>query len=133
MVFTGDKRQAHRRQSIHVVEQTVRHRDDRPNGHSDLRPRRSPDAWIAQAYAFRTASTERVDTRVAGRRLLPSVAPLKITFLGCALAPALWADVQEAASHADPRTTMRYDGLGSLSTGTPPTSSLPSWPAPPGD
>ena len=31
-------------------------------------------------------------------------------------------DVQEAASHADPRTTMRYDRLGAASTGTPPTS-----------
>jgi integrase/recombinase XerD len=32
-------------------------------------------------------------------------------------------DVQEAASHADPRTTMRYDRPGPPSTDTPPTSS----------
>ena len=43
-------------------------------------------------------------------------------------------DVQEAASHADPRTTMRYDrARASPSTGTPPTSSPPSSPAPPAD
>ena len=38
-------------------------------------------------------------------------------------------DVQEAASHADPRTTMRYDRARSRSTGTPPTSSPPTSPA----
>jgi site-specific recombinase XerD len=42
-------------------------------------------------------------------------------------------DVQEAASHADPRTTMRYDRAASRSTGTPPTSSPPISPAPPAE
>ena len=40
-------------------------------------------------------------------------------------------DVQEAASHADPRTTMRYDRAASASTVTPPTSSPPSSPEQP--
>ena len=40
-------------------------------------------------------------------------------------------DVQEAASHADPRTTMRYDRVRASLTGTPPTSSRRSLPAPP--
>jgi integrase/recombinase XerD len=39
-------------------------------------------------------------------------------------------DVQEAASHADPRTTMRYD-RARVSTVTPPTSSPRSSPEPP--
>jgi hypothetical protein len=42
-------------------------------------------------------------------------------------------DVQEAASHADPRTTMRYDrARGSLDRGTRLTSSPPTSPVPPG-
>jgi integrase/recombinase XerD len=42
-------------------------------------------------------------------------------------------DVQEAASHADPRTTMRYQsGPAAAWTGTPPTSSPPTLPEPPG-
>ena len=40
-------------------------------------------------------------------------------------------DVQEAASHADPRTTMRTTGPGGHSTATPPTSSPPSSQEPP--
>ena len=40
-------------------------------------------------------------------------------------------DVQEAASHADPRTTMRYDRARTASTGTPPTSSPPTSPEQP--
>ena len=42
-------------------------------------------------------------------------------------------DVQEAASHADPRTTMRYDRARAASTGMPPTSSPPMSRAPPGN
>jgi integrase len=42
-------------------------------------------------------------------------------------------DVQEAASHADPRTTMRQSGLAAAWTGTPPTSSPPTSQAPPGN
>jgi len=41
-------------------------------------------------------------------------------------------DVQEAASHADPRTTMRYDRAVAVWTGTPPTSSPPTSLVPPG-
>lgn len=37
-------------------------------------------------------------------------------------------DVQEAASHADPRTTMRQSGPGHRWTGMPPTSSPPTSP-----
>jgi site-specific recombinase XerD len=40
-------------------------------------------------------------------------------------------DVQIAARHADPRTTMRYDRPARTSTGTPTTSSLPTWPLAP--
>jgi len=39
-------------------------------------------------------------------------------------------DVQEAASHADPRTTMRYDRADKASTDTPPTSLPRSSPEP---
>lgn len=42
-------------------------------------------------------------------------------------------DVQEAASHADPRTTMRYDRAGARSPVTPPASCRHSSPAPPAD
>jgi site-specific recombinase XerD len=42
-------------------------------------------------------------------------------------------DVQDAASHADPRTTMRYDRGRQSLTVTRPTSSPPSSPAPPAD
>ena len=40
-------------------------------------------------------------------------------------------DVQIAARHADPRTTTRYDGPARTSTGTPTTSSPPTWPPAP--
>jgi integrase/recombinase XerD len=40
--------------------------------------------------------------------------------------------VQEAESHADPRTTMRYAPVP-VSTGTPPTSPLPTSLQPPGN
>lgn len=57
--------------------------------------------------------------------------PLRHAFNTAALdAGVPLRDVQEAASHADPTTTMRYDrGRQSLSTATPPTSSPPSSPA----
>ncbi len=42
-------------------------------------------------------------------------------------------DVQEAASHADPRTTMRYDRLAAAWTGMRPTSWPPTSRAPPGN
>jgi hypothetical protein len=42
-------------------------------------------------------------------------------------------DVQEAASHADPRTTMSYDRAAPPWTGTPPTSSPPTSPEQPGN
>jgi hypothetical protein len=41
--------------------------------------------------------------------------------------------VQEAASHADPPATLRYDRARQPSTGTPATSSPPSSPALPAD
>jgi len=37
-------------------------------------------------------------------------------------------DVQIAARHADPRTTMRYDRARKTWTDTPPTSWPPTWP-----
>jgi site-specific recombinase XerD len=40
-------------------------------------------------------------------------------------------DVQIAARHAGPRTTMRYDRAARTSTGTPTTFSLPTWPLAP--
>ena len=42
-------------------------------------------------------------------------------------------DVQEAASHADPRTTCAVTALASRSTGTPSTSSPPTSQAPPAE
>jgi hypothetical protein len=41
------------------------------------------------------------------------------------------ADVGDAASHADPKTTTRYDQGGARSIATPPTPWPPSWPMPP--
>ena len=67
-----------------------------------------------------------------GKRVGPHT--LRHAFITAALdAGVPLRDVQEAASHADPRTTMRYDRAASPSTGTPPTSSPPSSPAPPAD
>ena len=43
---------------------------------------------------------------------------------------SLW-DVQVAARHADPRTTMRYDRPARTSTATRTTSSPPTWPQAP--
>jgi hypothetical protein len=40
-------------------------------------------------------------------------------------------DVQIAARHADPRTTMRYDRAARTSTATRTTSSPPTWPPAP--
>jgi hypothetical protein len=40
-------------------------------------------------------------------------------------------DVQIAARHADPRTTMRYDRARNDLTATPTTSSPPTWLPPP--
>jgi hypothetical protein len=40
-------------------------------------------------------------------------------------------DVQIAARHADPRTTMRYDRARQTSTATPTSSSPPTWPPAP--
>ena len=54
--------------------------------------------------------------RRAGIAKLISPHGLRHSFITCALdAGVALRDVQEAASHADPRTTMRYDrGRGSL-------------------
>lgn len=66
------------------------------------------------------------------RRISPH--GLRHSSITCALdAGVALHDVQEAASHADPRTTMRYGRGRDHSTVTPPTSWRRSWPAPPAD
>jgi site-specific recombinase XerD len=71
-------------------------------------------------------------TRRAGIDKHVSPRTLRHAFITAALdAGVPLRDVQEAASHADPRTTMRYDrARASLDTGTPPTSSPPTSPEP---
>jgi integrase/recombinase XerD len=70
----------------------------------------------------------RVVRRIARRaRIAKPAGPhtLRHAFITAALdAGVPLRDVQEAASHADPRTTMRYDRARGPWTGTPPISSL---------
>jgi site-specific recombinase XerD len=76
----------------------------------------------------------RVVRRVARRAgITKPIGPhtLRHAFITAALdAGVPLRDVQDAASHADPRTTMRVPGP--RWTGTPPTSWPPTWQAPPG-
>ena len=59
---------------------------------------------------------------------------LRHTFITAALdAGVPLRDVQEAASHADPRTTMRYDRAAAAWTATRPISSRPTSQVPPGN
>ena len=95
---------------------------------------------------FLAADGPRLDRHGAGRiirktarraGIAKAVTPhtLRHAFITAALdAGVPLRDVQEAASHADPRTTMRYDqyGLAAAWTGTPPISSPPTSQAPPG-
>jgi integrase/recombinase XerD len=93
---------------------------------------------------FLTADGRRLDRHGTGRivrkvarraRIGKAVTPhtLRHAFITAALdAGVPLRDVQEAASHADPRTTMRQSGRAAASTGTPPTSSPPTLPEPPG-
>ena len=94
---------------------------------------------------FLTADGRRLDRHGAGRivrrvarraGITKQVGPhtLRHAFITAALdAGVSLRDVQEAASHADPRTTMRYDNSREVSTGMPPTSSPPTSPVPPGE
>jgi integrase/recombinase XerD len=94
---------------------------------------------------FLTHDRRRLDRHGAGRivrkvarraGISKTVGPhtLRRTFITAALdAGVPLRDVQEAASHADPRTTMRYDRAAEAWTGTLPTSSPRTLPAPPGN
>ena len=86
----------------------------------------------------------RMDRHAATRRLkhlahtagirMPRMHPhmLRHTFVTTMLdAGVSLRDVQIAARHADPRTTMRYDRARRISTGTPTTSSPPTSPPAP--
>ncbi|MEU6151495.1 tyrosine-type recombinase/integrase [Actinosynnema sp. NPDC047251] len=86
----------------------------------------------------------RMDRHCATRRLhhlaktavvrLPKVHPhlLRHTYVTTMLDAGVdLRDVQIAAHHADPRTTMRYDRASKTSTATPTTYSPPTWPQPP--
>jgi integrase/recombinase XerD len=78
----------------------------------------------------------RIVRRVARRAgIIKSLGPhtLRHAFITAALdAGVPLRDVQDAASHADPRTTMRYGRAPAAWTGTPHTSSRPTLPGPPG-
>jgi Phage integrase family len=77
-------------------------------------------AGIVRRVALRAGIDKRVGTHT-----------LRHAFITSALdAGVPLRDVQEAASHADPRTTCATTAAASPSTGTPPTSSPPSWRAP---
>jgi hypothetical protein len=91
---------------------------------------------------FLTADGRRLDRHGAGRivrriarraGITKPVGPhtLRHAFITALDAGVPLRDVQEAASHADPRTTMRY-GHGPRLTGTPRTSSPRTSPGPPG-
>jgi integrase/recombinase XerD len=94
---------------------------------------------------FLTADGRRLDRHGAGRIVRKAarragigkaVTPhtLRHAFITAALdAGVPLRDVQEAASHADPRTTIRYDRPAAAWTGTPPISSPPTSQALPGN
>jgi integrase len=82
---------------------------------------------------LRTRRGSRMDRHAATRRLrrLPPHM-LRHTFVTTMLDAGVdLRDVQIAARHADPRTTMPTTGPARTSTGTPTTSSPPSWPRAP--
>jgi integrase/recombinase XerD len=91
---------------------------------------------------FRRADGQRLDrhgasrivrrvTKRAGINKPVSPHTLRHAFITAALdAGVPLRDVREAASHADPRTTMRYDRARAYWTDTPPISSPPTSPAP---
>jgi integrase/recombinase XerD len=95
--------------------------------------------------AFLAADGRRLDRHGAGRIVRRTarragignvVTPhtLRHAFITAALdAGVPLRDVQEAASRADPRTTMRYDRARAAWTGTLPISSQPTSQAPPGN
>ncbi|WP_309238798.1 tyrosine-type recombinase/integrase [Actinoplanes aureus] len=80
----------------------------------------------------RHAATRRLQQLAVGAGIrMPRMHPhmLRHTFVTTMLdAGVSLRDVQIAARHADPRTTMRYDRAGGTSTGTPTTSWPPTWP-----
>ena len=92
----------------------------------------------ADGPVFLAADGRRLDRHGAGRivrktarhaGIIKTVTPhtLRPMFITAALdAGVPLRDVQEAASHADPRTTMLYDGSAAAWTGTPRTSSVPT-------
>jgi site-specific recombinase XerD len=94
---------------------------------------------------FLAAGGRRLDRHGAGRivrrtarraGIAKPVTPhtLRHAFITAALdAGVPLRDVQEAASHADPRTTMRYDRPAAAWTATPPISSPPTWLVPHGN
>jgi integrase/recombinase XerD len=96
-----------------------------------------------QGPVFLTENGRRLDRHGAGRIVRRVARRAGITkpvgphtqrhaFITAALdADVPLRDVQEAASHADPRTTIRQSGPGPPSTGTPPTPSPPTSPEPP--
>ncbi len=76
----------------------------------------------------------RKTTRRAGIAKIVTPHTLRHAFITAALdAGVPLRDVQEAASHADPRTTTRQSGLAAAWTGMRPTSSPPTSQAPPGN
>ena len=111
----------------------------RPSGRSRGRRTRSTGPIFVGADGRRLDrhAAGRIVRRIARRAgIAKRVGPhtLRHAFITAALdAGVPLRDVQEAASHADPRTTMRYDRAACRSTDTPPTSSPPSSPAPPAE
>ena len=98
----------------------------------------------SEGPVFLSTDSRRLD-RHGARRMVRRVArragitkpvgphTLRHAFITAALdAGVSLRDVQEAASHADPRTTMRYDRARGSCDGMPPISSLPMLLVPPG-
>ncbi len=91
---------------------------------------REPAAPLPSTYPGRTPRQEPMRSEQNNRRVGISkpVGPhtLRHAFITAALdAGVPLRDVQEAASHAYPRTTIRYDRAPAAWTGTPPTSLRP--------
>jgi integrase/recombinase XerD len=121
------------RQAGHHPARPAHRPGDRP-GHR--RTHRRPDLLGGRWRRLDRHGAARIVRRVArGAGITKPVGPhtLRHAFITAAVdAGVPLRDVQEAASHADPRTTMRYDRARTSSTATPLRLSRPTSLEPPG-
>ena len=111
------------------------HGESDPPGHrrAHRRAHLSGRRCAAAGPARRWAARPQGRARRAGISKAVGPRTLRHTFISTSLdAGVPLRDVQEAASHADPRTPMRCDRAPPPSTATPPPLSRPTSPEPPG-